>query len=179
MDWKSALLAARNEHRQLTERRDELDAQRADIDVEAETVDKRLLQLQQTIASLSELVGESYFSKALTRSLSLDHLKLADACRQVLMSSNIYWTPIAVRDALVLQKYNLTASSNPLASIHAVLKRLHESGEVVRTAGPDGKAMYRWKFFVLGKAFTKEDMDEGERKRAEVRTIMESAKKKS
>jgi hypothetical protein len=149
MDWNQALAAARNEHLQLIQQRDVIDAAQADIDLKRETVEKRILQLQQTIASLSELTGETVFSKALSRSLhgKIDNLKLADALRKVLQSANKYWTPIEVRDALLLQSYDLSGYTNALASIHAVLKRLHESGEVARIASADGKAMYRWKSF--------------------------------
>lgn len=146
MDWNEALKAARAEHRELIQKRDELDAARAEIDFEVETVDKRVVQLEHTIASLSELTGAN---KILQRNepIDLNNLKLADAIRKVLNSLNRYWTPIHVRNALVARNYDLTPYTNPLASIHAVLKRLIDSGEAIRTAGPDGKAMYRWKVF--------------------------------
>ncbi len=147
MDWKQALRAARTEHHQLLQQRDEIDAKQAELDIERETLEKRILQLQQTIASLSELVGESNFEKALARKpmLAIDNLTLAKAIRAVLASANKYWTPIEVRDMLQLQGYQLQTYTNALASIHAVLKRLHDSGEAIRIAGADGKAMYRWK----------------------------------
>jgi hypothetical protein len=149
MDWKQALNAARSEHQQLIQQRDVIDAAQADLDLKRETVEKRILQLEQTIASLSELTGEDPFSKAWSRASlgKIDNLKLAEACRKVLQSANKYWTPIDVRDMLLLQSYDLSGYTNALASIHAVLKRLHESGEVVRIAGAEGKAMYRWKSF--------------------------------
>jgi hypothetical protein len=147
MDWKEALTAARSEHRELIQQRDVIDAAQADLDLKRETLEKRILQLEQTIASLSELTGEGPLSKAWSRAElnKLDSLKLADALRKVLQSGNKYWTPIDVRDMLLLQGYDLSGYTNPLASIHAVLKRLHESGETVRIASAEGKAMYRWK----------------------------------
>ncbi len=150
MDWKQALHAARIEHEQLMEQRDVLDAKQADLDTEREMLEKRILQLQQTISSLSELTGETGWQKALHRkggmlSGKLDNMTLSNAIRKVLQSANKYWTPIEVRDMLQLQGYQMSAYSNALASIHAVLKRLKDSGEVNRIAGADGKAMYRWK----------------------------------
>lgn len=145
MDWNEALRAARIEHRELIQKRDVLDAARADIDFEMEKLDQRVVQLEHTIASLSELTGANKRPSRITP-IDLNNLKLADACRKVLMSSNKYWTPINVRDALLAQSYDLALYNNPLASIHAVLKRLLDSGEALRSAGPDGKAMYRWKF---------------------------------
>lgn len=76
---------------------------------------------------------------------------LADACRAVLKnSSGRPLTPLQVRDAIIALGYNLAQhKSNPLASIHAVLKRLSESGDVERaiTEAADGKkaeACYFW-----------------------------------
>jgi|ERR1700686_3537679 len=143
MDWNEALKAARDEHRHLLQKRDELDAARAEIDFEVETIDKRTVQLEHTIASLSELTGANKYPQRLAP-IDLNNLQLADACRKVLASVNQYLTPIVIRDALVARRYDLTPYSNPLASLHSVLKRLLDSGEAIRTAGPDGKAMYRW-----------------------------------
>jgi hypothetical protein len=159
MDWKQALAAARTEHHQLIQQRDVIEAAQADIDLKKETLEKRILQLQQTIASLSELTGESTFSKAMTQSIQgrFDNLKLAEACRKVLQSANKYWSPVEVRDALLLQSYDLAGYTNALASIHAVLKRLHESGDVARIPGGDGKAMYRWKATVPEEPKTKKN----------------------
>jgi len=147
MDWKQALYAARDEHDQLIQKRDEIDAKQADLDTERETLEKRILQLQQTITSLSELVGETHLQRKLSRTLTLriNNLTLANAIRKVLQSANKYWTPIEVRDMLQLQGYQMSEYSNALASIHAVLKRLRDSDEALRIAGADGKAMYRWK----------------------------------
>lgn len=148
MDWNEALKAARDEHRTLLQKRDELDAARAEIDFEVEKVDQRAVQLEQTINSLAELTGANKMPQRLAP-IDVNNLKLANACRAVLGSSNNFWTPITVRDHLMSLQYDLRPYSNPLASIHAVLKRLIDSGEAVRTAGPDGKAMYRWKAAAL------------------------------
>jgi hypothetical protein len=144
MDWNEALKAARDEHRELLQKRDELDAARAEIDFEVETIDQRAVQLEHAIASLSELTGANKMPSRL-EPIDVNNLKLANACRAVLSSSNKFWTPISVRDHLLSLDYDLKPYNNPLASIHAVLKRLIDSGEAIRTAGPDGKAMYRWK----------------------------------
>ena len=143
MDWNEALKAARAERVQMVQRRDEIDAQRAEIDVERESVEKRIVQLEQTIASLSELTGANKYLQRF-EDIELGNVRLADACRKILQSSSEYFTPIAVRDALLRQNYDLAGYTNHLASIHAVLKRLLDSGQAVRIPGTDGKAMYRW-----------------------------------
>ncbi len=68
-----------------------------------------------------------------------------DSVRQVLRANR--WaeaTPIAVRDMLAQAGFNLSAYNNPLASIHTILKRLAERGEVT-TSVKDGQTCYRWK----------------------------------
>ena len=75
---------------------------------------------------------------------------LADACREALKNSTAAMTPVDVRNAIVALGYNLTKHKNPLASIHSVLKRLHESGSVkqIQTAGASkdspSKSAYQW-----------------------------------
>jgi hypothetical protein len=68
-----------------------------------------------------------------------------DSVRQVLRANR--WaeaTPIAVRDMLAKAGFNLSAYTNPLASIHTILKRLAERGEVTASMN-DGQVCYRWK----------------------------------
>lgn len=148
-DWKQTLYAARKEYNELIQQRDDIDSRQADLDLEREKLETRIVQLQKTIDSLSEMVGENPLVRRLAGKGGLsgryDNLKLAEAVRKVLQSADQYWTPINVRDALQAQQYDLGGYTNPLASIHAVLKRIFEAGEAFRLAGQDGKAMYRWK----------------------------------
>jgi hypothetical protein len=46
--------------------------------------------------------------------------------------------------------FNLNAYTNPLASIHTILKRLAERGEVTASMN-DGQMYYRWKADAPGK----------------------------
>ena len=76
---------------------------------------------------------------------------LADACRAVLGEGKPL-TPLEVRKGIVALGYNLTKHKNPQASIHSVLKRLVESGDlkhVTASVTDDdgttiGKAAYQW-----------------------------------
>jgi hypothetical protein len=77
---------------------------------------------------------------------------LADACRAVVRDSATPLEPTAVRDGIIALGYNLTQHKNPLASIHSVLKRLAQSGDLRKTVSPakakDGTAqertVYEW-----------------------------------
>ena len=53
-------------------------------------------------------------------------------------------TATDVRDLLAEAGFNLSDYSNPLASIHTILKRLAERGEVT-TITDNGQTYYRWK----------------------------------
>ena len=55
---------------------------------------------------------------------------LADACRTVLKSTTKSMTPVETRDAIAALGYDLSQHPNPMAAIHAVLKRLAESDAV-------------------------------------------------
>src|SRR5215831_15452550 len=57
-------------------------------------------------------------------------LGLTDACRLVLRNAVEPLTALGVRDRLAAIGIDLDKYSNPLASIHTVLKRLHEGGEI-------------------------------------------------
>lgn len=147
-DWKQTLSAARKEYDVLIQKRDDIDSRQAELDIERERLEKRILQLQKTIESLSELVGETGTVKRFAQIRlggAYDSLKLTEAVRRVLQSADRYWTPINVREVLQAQQYDMTGYANVLASIHAVLKRIYESGDATRIADENGKAMYRWK----------------------------------
>jgi len=70
--------------------------------------------------------------------------KLANACRMVLQAAPIYRSPRGIRDTLEQSGYHATRHKNMLASVHAVLKRLVESGEVEEME-INGGTRYRWK----------------------------------
>jgi len=67
-----------------------------------------------------------------------------DSIRRVLKDSTRAVTAIAVRDLLGASGFDLGAYNNPLASIHTILKRLAERGEV-EASGGSGDVRYRWK----------------------------------
>jgi hypothetical protein len=117
-EYRRALDAAVREYEHLT-------AQRASLDA-------RISQLQHSIAALTKLCG---FEPTVP-------LGLTDACRLVLRNSPAPLTALEVRDRLISIGLDLTRYSNPLASIHTVLRRLHDSGEVVERDRDDDRRAY-------------------------------------
>ncbi|HJQ30927.1 MAG TPA: hypothetical protein VJ866_02035 [Pyrinomonadaceae bacterium] len=135
--WKGVLDAARTRLEQLRERRDVLDAEREEVNLE-------IVQVEQVVANLTPLVAEA--RREVPRvALKLLGLSLSDACRQVLQALNRHMTPIEVRDTLDASGYDLSQHKNPLASIHGVLKRLAEAGDAEAITHDVRGTMYRWK----------------------------------
>ena len=132
-EYRRALDAAIREY-------EELGKQRLDID-------KRLAQLMQTITSLNKLCGF----------MPTAPMGLTDGCRLALRSG-APMTPREVRDRLEAIGFDLSEYSNALASIHTVLRRLNEAGEI-RLMPRDGKPAF---VFVHGPrtvVMTKADFD--------------------
>lgn len=68
-----------------------------------------------------------------------------DAVRNVLRGNPSYSaTATAVRQMLINNGFDLSSYSNPLASIHTILKRLTERGEAECIIN-NGEVYYRWK----------------------------------
>lgn len=124
-DYRRALEAAIKEYERLKTRHD--------------AVETRLAQLRQTIATLGALCnlpGEH---------MDPPELGLTDACRSVLRASLSGLSAAEVRDRLGALGIDPARYSNPLASIHIVLKRLATAGEIWSYRGRDGKPTYAWK----------------------------------
>jgi hypothetical protein len=141
--WKEALQKANEERQQLVERRLMFDAMLSNLELDREENEQRIRQLEKAMGELANLAGNRFYA-ALLPIEGLTSRPLAQACREVLKSADRHWTAIDVRDTLVEQKYDMSAHNNPLATIHSILKRFAESGEVVMT-GNGRRRTYRWK----------------------------------
>jgi hypothetical protein len=105
--------------------------------------DIRLSQLQTAINALVALDTDEPITFAGT---------LTDACRAALKNAGRPLAPMQVRDIIVALGYDLSQhKSNPLASIHSVLKRLAESGDVEQltthtttASGTKDETLYFW-----------------------------------
>jgi hypothetical protein len=90
------------------------------VSAEHAALEIRLGQLKQSIATLTKLCGYE----------PTVQLGLTDACRMVLRNADRALTALEVRDRLISIGLDLDRYSNALASIHTVLKRMHEAGEL-------------------------------------------------
>src|SRR5215471_5009265 len=91
------------------------------LSAEHAALESRIAQLRHSIAALTKLCGYE----------PTVPLGLTDACRLVLRNSTSSLTALEVRDRLAAIGVDLDKYSNPLASIHTVLKRMQEAGELV------------------------------------------------
>src|SRR5262249_1726042 len=115
--YRRALDAAVREYEKLSAERAELDG--------------RLAQLKHSIAALTKLCGYE----------PTVPLGLTDACRLVLRNAVAPLTALEVRDRLAAVGVDLGKYSNPMASIHTVLKRMHEASEIAeRQPGADASS---------------------------------------
>jgi hypothetical protein len=105
-DYRRALDAAVREYERLI-------AQQTDLEA-------RIAQLRHSIAALTKLSGYE----------PTVPIGLTDACRLVLRNADSPLTALEIRDRLKTIGVDLAKYSNPLASIHTVLRRMRESGEV-------------------------------------------------
>lgn len=136
--WKDALKTAQEQLEALRVRLDSLDAEREEIVNE-------IVQFEEAIKSLTPLTSERSLEKINAFLIeNATELNLADACREVLKKNDRYMTPIEIRNTLDASNFDLTNYSNPLASIHGVLKRMAESGEIEKHE-KDGTTLYRLK----------------------------------
>lgn len=102
---------------------------------EQSALEGRLAQLKHSIATLTKLCGYE----------PTVPLGLTDACRLVLRNAAGPLTALEVRDRLLSIGVALDNHSNPLASIHTVLKRMQDGGEIVerdREDEPSTRAAY-------------------------------------
>jgi hypothetical protein len=105
-DYRRALDAAVREYEALISQQTELEA--------------RIAQLRHSIAALTKLCGYE----------STVPLGLTEACRLVLRNADAPLTALEIRDRLKAIGVDLDKYSNPLASIHTILKRMRDGGEV-------------------------------------------------
>ncbi|MDT4954129.1 MAG: hypothetical protein QOJ02_2267 [Acidobacteriota bacterium] len=127
-------------------------SQREELEIELEQVDQRIKKLSRSIHGLGELFDPYAVAKLTEKRPELFPRRtvtkdagFTDAIRKVLMESlGTAYTAIEVRDALERDGFDISKYKNVLASIHAILKRLVNQGQV-ETNSDEGKVEYSWK----------------------------------
>jgi hypothetical protein len=136
--WQEVEKVARERQEVLRLRLDHLETERAEALQEMAQVE----QLLHSVAPFTSDRPLEALEKIVNNYVIDADSGLADACRAVLRATSRYMSASDVRDALEASAYDLTQHSNPLASIHSILKRFEDSGEV-SMASIGNKARYR------------------------------------
>jgi hypothetical protein len=104
----------------------------------AEDAEKKIIQLRQTIAALARLCGEPEYSEE-------DALGLTDSIRAILKATEpgIDLSAQDVKQHMESMGY-AGRWGNVLASIHTVLKRLHDKKEIEAGCETNGRPTYHW-----------------------------------
>lgn len=124
--YKKALEAAQKELAQATQ-------------LQKET-QRRIMKLRQTIFSLTMLLTKEAADHIVK---SVEEIGLTDAIREILRIGEKPLSPIEVRKALEELGYDLSKYTNPLASIHTILKRLVKKGQAT-IVGRGREKRYAW-----------------------------------
>jgi len=124
-------------------------------------MDRKLVGLKQSLEGLSlyttakneppsltkeeRSVFETLTTLAVPQGPRISAKTLSECCREILVRSGEWLTPLQVRQGLHAAGFNFSEyKSNPLSSIHTTLKRIAESGQAW-TQDADGETFYKWK----------------------------------
>jgi hypothetical protein len=129
-DYKAILEKAKSD---LLQTQNEL----GDTYKQQETLEKKITALRATIAALARMLDEEFVEE--------DAMGLTDAIREAFRaagpSGNL--TPTEVKGKLEMMGYNTAKYGNVMASVHTIINRLVNKGEI-KQAGtrPDNKPCY-------------------------------------
>lgn len=128
----------------------ELSQQRTDVQIQLDELDERIERVRQGALGLSVLAGID-FQEIKTKYPDLfeeqidARMGITDAVREALRTESEMLTPMEVRDKVFRISPAIAGHKNPLASIHAVLRRLQDKNEVAYAVHEDtSKTMYGW-----------------------------------
>jgi hypothetical protein len=126
-------------------------AEIANLALEKQSLDRRIGKLQQIVRANADMLSDAERESVL---LALDDAVLPTGFTQAIRfelrrAGQRGLTPKEMRAALIHRSVDLHSQSNPLASIHTVLKRLLAAGEadLQTRAAPKGKeeSVYCWR----------------------------------
>jgi len=140
-DYKRSLELAKVELGQLRDEKAKFAARLAEID-------RHITAVIEGIKGLARLCDQQVTKELLSGNptpLAGQSGKLSDAVRLALQTSSGALSPVQVRERLVALGYDTSKyTTDFLATLHTVLKRLHQHHEVEAIALPGGKTGYKW-----------------------------------
>lgn len=116
---------------------------------EQERIDERILSLRKTMNALAMVIsqhdGKDFMDSAYARLQAIVDISLTDEIHKIVAVSSVPLTASEIREQLKELGNTMAEQSNPLATIHAILNRLHESGRAKETVKDGKKAWERYK----------------------------------
>jgi hypothetical protein len=115
---------------------------------EQERIENRILSLRKSMNALAQLIAEhegkdkNFTDYAHARLREIIDTSITDDIKKILTASGDALTTSDVREEMNKLGGSLAEQSNPLATINAVLNRLHEQGFAVETV-KDGRKAWR------------------------------------
>ena len=106
-----------------------LQEERANFKRSLDECDKQIGALIQTINAIAPLVGDTPMDAPATEEPETP-LGMTDCIRSILAETEDPLSAAEIRDRLEAMGLDMKSYSNPLATVHTVLRRLTESGEV-------------------------------------------------
>ncbi|SRR6266576_1944365 len=130
------------EYRKMAEK---IQAEIESLEIQQEDTERRIARLKQALIGLAPLSEEP--SKPLIPGIDsflteVDSMSITDAARQILQAAKKPLAPIDIKQQLINMGKDLSDQKNVMASIHSLLKRLREGGEIETK---DNGLTYQWK----------------------------------
>jgi hypothetical protein len=113
---------------------------------ERRKIDHKITRLQGIIRSTARQSPRS----ARTAHAQVGANGFTDAVRQVLITYDMWLTPVLIRDLLPTVGFDTRGYKEPLPSIHVILNRLVSGGQVIRDKRNRQGAVYLWAETVRG-----------------------------
>ena len=107
-----------------------LQGERGELERQLENHEQRIAVLERTVNFLAPLAGEEPVRPAIPEGANAG---MTDSIREILRKSPEPLTASEIREGLERLGFDMKSYSNPLATIHTVLRRLAEADEVETT----------------------------------------------
>ncbi len=112
-------------------------------------ITKRMSKLRNLIIANANLLPEAERAVFIQQA-SESFAGFTDSIREIFRTHVNGLTPIQVRDKLLELGFDLDSQSNPMASIHSVIRRLENAGEIEERRSPRGEKTFRLTGETLG-----------------------------
>jgi len=120
----------------------------ADLLTQRDLLEKRIVVVRQALGTLATLCEseKAQIEPSAEAAYLLQNSSFADEIRAVMrLAYPEYLRPVEARDQLEKLGHDLSKYQNPMATIHMVLKRMAESGEIEEGRDAEDKSVYRRK----------------------------------